>query len=72
VGVYPYLTCMTNNHTAIKNTKDEMLSLRMSSRIMRRLRKAADSSGQQVSELSRQAILRAVERIERLNGGANG
>jgi predicted transcriptional regulator len=63
---------MTNNHTAIKNTKDEMLSLRLSSRIMRRLRKAADASGQQMSELARQAILRAVERIERLTGGANG
>jgi len=49
-----------------------MLSLRLSSRIMQRLRKAADSSGQQMSELARQAILRAVERIERLEGGANG
>jgi hypothetical protein len=58
--------------TAIKNTKEEMLSLRLSSRIMRRLRNAANASGQQVSELSRQAILRAVERIERLTGGSNG
>lgn len=56
----------------IKNTKDEMLSLRLSSRIMRRLRDAADADGQQVSEFVRLAILRQVERLERVGRNGNG
>lgn len=56
----------------LKNAKDEMLSLRLSSRIMKRLRQAADADGQQVSEFVRLAILRQVERMERAGRNGNG
>ena len=52
----------------IKHGKDEMLSLRISSRIFKRLRKAAQADGQQVSEFVRLAILARVEKREREQG----
>jgi uncharacterized protein (DUF1778 family) len=55
--------------TKLKHGKDEMLSFRLSSRIMKRLRGAADREGQQVSEFVRLAILREIERKEVLLNG---
>ena len=49
----------------IKHGKDEMVSFRLSSRVLERIRKVARRDGQQVSELMRLAILRYVERRER-------
>ena len=54
----------------LKHIKDEMLSVRLSSRILERLKRAAKNDGQQVGEFVRLAILRQVERRER--GVANG
>jgi uncharacterized protein (DUF1778 family) len=55
--------------TKLKHGKDEMLSFRLSSRIMKRLRGAADREGQQVSDFVRLAILREIERKEVLLNG---
>jgi len=55
----------------IKHSKDEMVSFRLSSRMLERIRKVARRDGQQVSELFRLAILRYVERREREQGMVN-
>jgi hypothetical protein len=52
----------------VKHSKGEMISLRLSARILERLRKAAHKDGQQVSEFVRLAIIRQVERREASNG----
>ena len=52
----------------LKHTKDEMLSLRLSSRVLDRLKRVAANDGKQIGEFVREAILRQVERRERSNG----
>ena len=52
----------------IKNTKDEILTIRVSKRIRTRMEQVLD--GQQMSEFVRLVILREVERRERI--GRNG
>ena len=52
-----------------KQTKDEILSVRVSSRLRERLERAAQASEQHVGEYMRKAALKQVERDERSGRG---